>query len=303
MGEAVLNFLYNGTNSYNEETEVSKILFNLIEVFGFPENLFSISSDEAKNMELEKESPISERHSEEIIDLAISDEVNMIYQNFKNTPSRTETTQNLLKISRVMSISSNMVETNQDINTSDTVEALDIEKSEDNLNEETDNDMSFTSFNSIKDISNKIDNENLKSDITVDNKRIQRISSFNQHVSSVEEGMNSFLCKICGKKFNRKDCLRKHNKLNHKYKCQACSKKFVRHFQLENHIDIVHEKKKFKCKICTLRYISKYELDSHIESIHVKGKPQNCLSCDKEFKTLSNFKQHVANFHDKRKPY
>ena len=48
--EAVLNFLYNGTNSYNEETEVSKILFNLIEVFGFPENLFSILSDEAKNM-------------------------------------------------------------------------------------------------------------------------------------------------------------------------------------------------------------------------------------------------------------
>ena len=68
-------------------------------------------------MELKKESSKAKRNSEEIIDLAISDEVNMIYPNFANTPSKTDTTQKLLKISKVysMPIYSDIVETNQDI--------------------------------------------------------------------------------------------------------------------------------------------------------------------------------------------
>ena len=40
--ESVLNFLYNGTNSYNEKTEVTQILDHLIKIFGFPKKLFSV---------------------------------------------------------------------------------------------------------------------------------------------------------------------------------------------------------------------------------------------------------------------
>ncbi len=40
--ESILNFLYNGTISYNEETDVAQILDNLTKIFGFSERLFSI---------------------------------------------------------------------------------------------------------------------------------------------------------------------------------------------------------------------------------------------------------------------
>ena len=81
--ESVLNFLYNGPITFNEETETSQIVDNLIKIFGFSEKLFSVktcpSVDANANMEFEKEFDTSK---EDVVE-----EINASNQDNKKTNS------------------------------------------------------------------------------------------------------------------------------------------------------------------------------------------------------------------------
>ena len=57
--ESILGFLYNGAVSCNNKTDILKILKNLNQIFGFPENLFIIEDYSDEINEIKKENEIT----------------------------------------------------------------------------------------------------------------------------------------------------------------------------------------------------------------------------------------------------
>ena len=64
IGDAILILLYGGTMSYNSENDVSEILDNLNEIFGFPEHIFSVQYSSNMDLQAEEEMHILDQQPE-----------------------------------------------------------------------------------------------------------------------------------------------------------------------------------------------------------------------------------------------
>ena len=143
--------------------------------------------------------------------------------------------------------------------------------------------------------------------------------------SSVDEGMKTFSCEICGYSHSRKDKVRTHIKYVHEgkrpYSCKACSFRSYKKEKLIEHTAFVHEgmmtdesitnsikiarKKKtpeklnLTCEKCAKTYNSYAALRNH-QKIHEEAK-YSCKICQKKFHYLQLLQRHETTHTGEKK--
>ena len=108
----------------------------------------------------------------------------------------------------------------------------------------------------------------------------------------------------CSYKHEWQSKINEHVEIVHKKKkenhCHHCQKSFGRSYNLRRHIEIVHKKKKeTQCDHCQKSFGSIYNLGRHIEIVHRKQKIFDCQICQKVFSTKQNRDNHQQTVHQK----
>ncbi|KEP63417.1 UNVERIFIED_CONTAM: zinc finger, c2h2 type domain-containing protein [Hammondia hammondi] len=96
--------------------------------------------------------------------------------------------------------------------------------------------------------------------------------NLHHHIRAVHEGVKSFVCPICQKKFSYK------------------------RGNLEQHIQAVHRgEKPFLCKICGRAFSQKGNLSQHTQAVHAGNRPFQCPQCSRAFSRKSHLHRHITS--------
>lgn len=138
--------------------------------------------------------------------------------------------------------------------------------------------------------------------------------SFQKHLLAHLNGApvtKPFACE-CGKYFNRKAKLKKHQQIHIKkdrpFGCEHCGKRFIDQDSLSSHVIRVHATEKpFSCEICGNKYSSKSGLDVHFKTHFPSDKPRPepdlmCDFCGKLFYRKYSLEKHRMS-HTGDKPH
>lgn len=113
------------------------------------------------------------------------------------------------------------------------------------------------------------------------------------------------ICRFCGKEVKDvKGHEWRHQKRNreikYEYPCHLCRKKFHHRSRLDRHL--MRHEKGFKCEKCGKEYTGSRELMSHKRFKHGRTNISTCILCQKTFRSVSNYYQHVLT-HAGIRPY
>ncbi|XP_008061085.1 zinc finger protein 550 [Carlito syrichta] len=120
----------------------------------------------------------------------------------------------------------------------------------------------------------------------------------------IHAGTNLYKCKQCGKGFNRKWYLVRHQRVHtgmKPYECNACGKAFSQSSTLIRHYLIHTGEKPYKCLECGKTFKRRSYLMQH-HPIHTGEKPYECNQCRKAFTHRSTFIRHNRT-HTGEKPF
>ena len=112
--------------------------------------------------------------------------------------------------------------------------------------------------------------------------------------NTTESSAKRFACKICDKRFARKDTLSQHERTHFdekQFKCSICGKGFIRKDRMLQHEFIHSGQKPFECKLCDKKFPTKDRLTRH-EQVHFGEKPFACSVCDRRFARKDGLLQH-----------
>ncbi|KAL1020602.1 hypothetical protein UPYG_G00002290 [Umbra pygmaea] len=117
-------------------------------------------------------------------------------------------------------------------------------------------------------------------------------------------GEKPFECKLCCKRFSRRDKLNMHLRSHtgeKPHKCKYCPYAAADSSSLKKHLRIHYDERPFKCQICPYASRNSSQLTVHLRS-HTGDAPFQCTQCEAKFKINSDLKRHVR-IHSGEKPY
>lgn len=126
---------------------------------------------------------------------------------------------------------------------------------------------------------------------------------------------NTFNCSVCGKRYEQKSSLHRHQMLLHghtnekkdsakqlsgnassgKQRCSMCQKEFLLMVNFLKHV-LCHKTK--SCLICGKLFSRPFMVRRHMK-VHTGEKPVSCPVCKKRFADKTNMANHVVSFHQR----
>jgi len=115
-------------------------------------------------------------------------------------------------------------------------------------------------------------------------------------------------CKICGKVFKLKGCLKNHFKIHMQTPndvknttCSVCNKTYNSKYYLDIHLFKDHKmnvgnKKVHQCHLCDFETIDKKAFEAHLTT-HSEEKKHQCATCGQSFKLQRILSRHVKDVH------
>lgn len=115
-------------------------------------------------------------------------------------------------------------------------------------------------------------------------------------VSSVKNAVKIFLCDVCGKEYDSKIALQRHNLFLHNKRiplvCEFCGFQSYHQDSLREHLIKEHSDVTFQCTECADLFSEKFHFDTHMAR-HTEKKIFNCKYCGSRFRKLDNLKFHL----------
>jgi DNA-directed RNA polymerase subunit RPC12/RpoP len=127
-------------------------------------------------------------------------------------------------------------------------------------------------------------------------------SSMWQHKRAAHESVK-YECEECGRRFNTKGSMMRHNKIVHledkDYKCSKCGVQFSLNSHLTIHMKTVHDKvRAFRCEHCGKSFGLAGSRKKHVEGVHLDIRyPCNWPDCDWTTNQKANVKYHRRRAH------
>ncbi|KAL8164702.1 UNVERIFIED_CONTAM: hypothetical protein K2H54_002844 [Gekko kuhli] len=113
-----------------------------------------------------------------------------------------------------------------------------------------------------------------------------------------------FPCPECGRRFRLRQILVAHMKVHvgeRPFACTQCGKRFRQKHHVESHQRVHTGEKPFACTTCGKRYAQKQPLISHLR-VHTGERPYACAECGKSFRNQATLTIHYR-MHTGERPY